>query len=210
MSYSYDSVNRPTKSYYTSNTQETYTYDSLGRLLSSNLKLTSGSLAKSYEYHNSANYSGKTTNQIKTENLGDRGYQYTYDRVGNITAIKEKTTAGGGFNEKVSYTYDNLNQLTRENNTDLNKSLEYTYDGNGNISSVKEYAYTTGTLPQTPTKTITYTYDSLWKDKLVNYNGQSITYDSIGNPLTYRDGMTFSWFREKTGDGSMSYVPCPI
>ncbi len=93
MRYYYDSVNRPTKSYYTSNTQETYTYDALGRLLSSNLKLTSSSFAKSYEYHNSANYSGKTTNQIKTENLGDRGYQYTYDRVGNITAIKEKTTA---------------------------------------------------------------------------------------------------------------------
>lgn len=84
MSYSYDSVNRPTKSYYTSNTQATYTYDALGRLASSSLKLTSSSFAKSYEYHNSANYSGKTTNQIKTENLGDRGYQYTYDRVSRI------------------------------------------------------------------------------------------------------------------------------
>ena len=194
MSYSYDSVNRPTKSYYTSNTQETYTYDSLGRLSSSSLKLTSSTLSKSYVFHNSANYSGKTTNQIKTENLGDRGYQYTYDRVGNITAIKEKTTAAGNFNDKVSYTYDNLNQLTRENNIDLNKTLEYSYDGNGNITSVKEYAYTTGTISQSPTKTITYTYDGTWKDKLVNYNGQAITYDSIGNPLTYRDGMTFSWF----------------
>ena len=194
MSYSYDSVNRPTKSYYTSNTQETYTYDALGRLASSSLKLTSSSFAKSYEYHNSANYSGKTTNQIKTENLGDRGYQYTYDRVGNITAIKEKTTSNSGFNEKVSYTYDSLNQLKRENNKDLNKTIEYTYDNSGNITAVKEYAYTTSTISQSPTKTISYTYDSVWKDKLVNYNGQTITYDSIGNPLTYRNGMSFSWF----------------
>ena len=96
MNYYYDSVNRPTKSYYTSNTQETYTYDSLGRLSSSSLKLTSSTLSKSYVFHNSANYSGKTTNQIKTENLGDRGYQYTYDRVGNITAIKEKNQSGDG------------------------------------------------------------------------------------------------------------------
>ena len=161
MSYSYDSVNRPTKSYYTSNTQETYTYDTLGRLASSSLKLTSSTFAKSYEYHSSANYSGKTTNQIKTENLGDRGYQYTYDRVGNITAIKEKATANGNFNAKVSYTYDSLNQLTRENNIDLNKTLEYSYDNSGNITAVKEYAYKTGDLPQMPTKTITYTYDSV-------------------------------------------------
>ena len=195
MRYYYDSVNRPTKSYYTSNTQETYTYDALGRLSASSLKLTSGSLAKSYIYHNSANYSGKTTSQIKDELIGDRGYRYTYDRVGNITSIKEKTTAGGSFTDKVSYTYDNLNQLTRENNKDLNKTITYSYDGNGNITSVKEYTYTTGSVSSlTPTKTINYTYDGTWKDKLVNYNGQAITYDSIGNPLTYRGGMTFSWF----------------
>ncbi len=114
--------------------------------------------------------------------------------MGNITAIKEKATANGNFNAKVSYTYDSLNQLKRENNKDLNKTLEYTYDNSGNITAVKEYAYNTGDLPQTPTKTITYTYDSVWKDKLVNYNGQTITYDSIGNPLTYRNGMSFSWF----------------
>ena len=32
-----------------------------------------------------------------------------------------------------------------------------------------------------------------WKDKLTSYNGQTITYDSIGNPLSYRDGMSFTW-----------------
>ena len=39
-----------------------------------------------------------------------------------------------------------------------------------------------------------HTYgDNNWKDKLTSYNGQSITYDAIGNPLSYRDGMTMEW-----------------
>ncbi|MBS4917877.1 MAG: RHS repeat-associated core domain-containing protein, partial [Clostridiales bacterium] len=31
------------------------------------------------------------------------------------------------------------------------------------------------------------------KDKLTSFNGQTITYDEIGNPITYRDGMAFTW-----------------
>jgi hypothetical protein len=31
-----------------------------------------------------------------------------------------------------------------------------------------------------------------WKDKLTAYNGKSITYDAIGNPLTY-DSYTYTW-----------------
>jgi RHS repeat-associated protein len=38
-----------------------------------------------------------------------------------------------------------------------------------------------------------YAYDTTWKDKLISYGGQTITYDAIGNPLTYRNGMTFTW-----------------
>ena len=52
-------------------------------------------------------------------------------------------------------------------------------------------AYTTGELG-TPTDTVSYTYDSAWKDKLTSYDGQTITYDEIGNPLSYR-GYTLTW-----------------
>ena len=49
-----------------------------------------------------------------------------------------------------------------------------------------EYSYTVGeglrALPQT-TKTWEYN-DSTWSDLLTNFNGESITYDEIGNPLT--------------------------
>ena len=37
------------------------------------------------------------------------------------------------------------------------------------------------------------TYDYNWKDLLTSYDGSVITYDEIGNPLTYRDSMTMSW-----------------
>jgi len=67
----------------------------------------------------------------------------------------------------------------------------YAYDIGGNITAKTEYAYTTGT-PSNPTKTYTYAYDSTWKDKLASYDGKSVTYDAIGNPLTY-DGWTYTW-----------------
>ena len=39
-----------------------------------------------------------------------------------------------------------------------------------------------------------YTYgNSEWKDLLTAYNGETITYDNIGNPLTYRNGLNFTW-----------------
>lgn len=38
----------------------------------------------------------------------------------------------------------------------------------------------------------TYSYDGAWKDLLVNYNGEEITYDAIGNPLDYR-GYEMVW-----------------
>ncbi len=34
---------------------------------------------------------------------------------------------------------------------------------------------------------------SIWKDLLTTYNGNTITYDAIGNPLKYYTGATFTW-----------------
>ena len=52
--------------------------------------------------------------------------------------------------------------------------------------------YTTGAVG-TALETIPYVYgDSNWKDKLTSYNGQTITYDAIGNPTN--DGTwTYTW-----------------
>lgn len=93
---------------------------------------------------------------------------------------------------KATYHYDELNQLIREDNVELNKTITYTYDQGGNITAKTEYPYTTGELG-TGTSTINYSYTNTnWKDQLTSYNGQAITYDAIGNPLTY-NGNTYTW-----------------
>ena len=46
----------------------------------------------------------------------------------------------------ITYQYDELNQLIRENNGVLNETILYTYDAGGNMTSRKTYDYTEGTL----------------------------------------------------------------
>ena len=125
-------------------------------------------------------------------------FDYTYDALGNILTVKENGEL------KISYAYDELNQLVREDNSYLGRTVTYAYDLAGNILEKKEYAgaqHGVETLGE-PTSTITYSYPATgWKDRLVGYNGQSITYDQIGNPLQYRNGMAFTWAngRQLTG-----------
>ena len=109
-----------------------------------------------------------------------------YDANGNIIQYGD-----------VTYEYDKLGRLIRENNphTDIDKTTTWCYDVGGNIVSRTEYDYTTGDLAEvTPTNTYTYTYDNSWKDQLTSFNGQSITYDQAGNPTIYRD-KALTWTR---------------
>jgi len=106
-----------------------------------------------------------------------------------------------------AHTYDALGQLIRvddENDTTSGTNgttWTYEYDRGGNILNKKRYDYTTETLG-TVLETMTYTYDTVWKDKLINYNGTSIEYDAIGNPVKAGtktgdvwgpDTWTFTW-----------------
>ena len=132
-----------------------------------------------------AGANGSKTAMLQSyKNGSEDAYTYAYDDNSNVTSITKGSASA-------SYTYDSLNQLTRVNDGFTNKTTTYTYDNAGNILERKEYAYTTGELG-TPTDTVSYTYDSAWKDKLVSYDGQTITYDEIGNPLSYR-GYTLTW-----------------
>ena len=58
------------------------------------------------------------------------------------------------------------------------------YDAGGNI--------TTRTKNGSPLHTYGYASTG-WKDLLTSFDGTSITYDVIGNPNNWRDGMTFTW-----------------
>lgn len=89
---------------------------------------------------------------------------------------------------------------------------EYIYDDRGNILTEKEYAVTVDengekvyTLIEANTDT--YVYDETWKDKLISYNGQTITYDAVGNPTNYM-GNTLTWTmgRQLASFGGISYT----
>ncbi len=114
---------------------------------------------------------------------------YTYDDNNNIIEISDGT-------QTTTYEYDSLNQLTRANDPFENKTYLYSYDNRGNILSKEEYDYTTeeDLSAYTPVNVDNYTYssDEEWKDKLLTFDGNPITYDESGNPLTY-NGYTYTW-----------------
>ena len=151
----------------------TYTYDSLlrrtERIINTNTKFVT-----SYAYEDLDG--NATTTRIKSITNGTNALSYDYDSLGNITAVYKN----GSIYE--SYEYDALSQLVKV--TRGNDEFVYTYDNGGNIQSVKK----NGEVIKS------YAYgDSEWKDLLTQYNGEAITYDEIGNPLTYRNGYAFTW-----------------
>jgi RHS repeat-associated protein len=137
-------------------------------------------------------YSNSTTGFVSalTHTVGGTSttYNYTYDNVGNIETVKK------GSNILVKYTYDGLNRLTQEDNYEFGKRYTYTYDHGGNITAKKVYALSSTGAVIGDATTYSYTYDSTWKDKLRSFNGQTISYDGLGNPTTYRDN-TLTWTR---------------
>ena len=169
-----------------------YTYDGLGRVEKRTVKLDGGK-----EYHTTYTYvagngRGKTTPLVESVTNGTQTLYYTYDGLGNITHIHEKSSDAAAKTEKVRYTYDELSQLVREDNRWLDKTIVYTYDAGGNLTSKEEYAYTTGSVG-TAENSKSYAYRATgWKDQMTAYDGQSITYDTMGNPLSYR-GMQMTW-----------------
>ena len=128
--------------------------------------------------------SGLTYRDSSNQTL--RQFSYTYDELGNITSV---TDSNGETTADYTYDGDNheLNQLTSESLQNGNITYDYTYDTYGNILTVTSNHNGTGT-------TNTYSYDdSAWLDLLTSYNGNTITYDNIGNPLSYYDGTSMTW-----------------
>jgi len=173
--FAYDGMNRVTG---TSHTMKS---------TSSNVKFNTG-----FSYNQ---YGSNETSQVgqisyeKSNNGSITPYgslSYTYDANSNIATISENGVL------KVAYSYDGLDQLLREDNVWLNATIVYNYDVGGNILRKDEYAYTIGALGVVR-NSVSYVYnDANWKDKLTSFDGKAITYDQIGNPLTY-DGFTYTW-----------------
>ena len=147
---------------------------------------------KQYSYYHGSE-SNATTNMVggisyKLSSDKVLGYSYNYNDTGNVENVYEN-------GKKVAvYTYDELNQLVWYADTRTGRYIRIVYDNYGNIQRMESYSLGTNWAPVKLLETRTYSYgDTNWKDKLTEFDGDSITYDKNGNPLTYRDGMSFEW-----------------
>ena len=186
--FSYDNDNRTT-GFSIGAIDKTWAYDSYGRISSilckhqDNTRVTT---TPAYVNPDASHASAQVASWRNQALNYDKTYSYTYDDLGNILSISDGASS-------VSYAYDALGQLTRENNQAAGKTWVFSYDAGGNILSRVEYAYTTGELGE-PLNTLAYGYDDTlgWKDLLTSYAGQARSYDTIGN-LTSDGTWTYTW-----------------
>ena len=174
----------------------TPSYDALERVYTSSAVMETSSYTListtscDYTVGNDSNESFQVSQYTSQFGSNNTTYTYDYDNNGNITKIRLSTGS------EYRYIYDDIGQLIREDNSALNRTYVYTYDNAGNILSKKTYALTAeGATPSTLYSTYSYSYTDSWGDLLTSYRGVNITYDEIGNPLSYYNGnsYTFTW-----------------
>lgn len=145
-------------------------YDGLRRLST----VTGGPFNRSYTYRDiSSTATTMQVSQLSYPNLGSGvSFGYTYDNLGNISSY----TAPG--KSAVTYTYDNQGQLLSASG---DTNYTYTYDTVGNILTANGHTYTYG--------------NANWEDLLTAFDGETITYDASGNPISYYNGTrwAFTW-----------------
>lgn len=188
--YAYNIENQPTQLRFgTDNRKLTYTYDPIGRLYN-RVAVGAANYTTQYAYFGpDPEDTILTTPLVTSITQNGQNFSYTYDNVGNIASETRNGLT-------TTYVYDNLGQLTRVNDPHANKSTMYLYDRGGNLTGYLSAPYTLAPSIDGATEMVFYSYDDAnWKDKVTAIGGKAITYDAIGNPLTY-DGWTFTW---KTG-----------
>ena len=170
-----------------------YKYDYLGRP-TEHIINTANNIHTYYTYHDAPSYGANyTTNLVKTEGNAQGTYSYTYDSSNNLKTVSRKLPGETAYTLLEEYSYYDLGQLKVVNYLQSNERHFYTYDEGGNIQTEKIYDITDYDNPVLE-NTITYTYgDNTWGDLLTNYNGSTIEYDNIGNPTTYRNGISLTW-----------------
>jgi len=196
--YTYNGDELPAKSSHPDSSTTQWTYDSLRRNTKTVFTPKTG-VTDSKKLYTTLGYAsalqtidGKqkttTTGLVSTysNRFGSNGtvlsrYDYVYDTWGNITDITSQDTRG---TRSRSYTYNAYGEVTGAEETygdGTSVSYTYQYDAGGNLVT-----------EQAGEVTHSYVYDSQWKDQLVSYDGQTITYDAAGHPLEYL-GSTMSW-----------------
>jgi RHS repeat-associated protein len=196
-----------------------YNYDSSVLQRLSNIVLTYGSTTL-----NSITYAFFEGSEVTNGNISSRVKSIT-QVYGSGTYVETLEYNEQGFIKKITnqsaqiheFIYDSKDQLIRENNQISNKTYTYSYDNYGNITSQMSYAFTTSqSLPQ-PSFIESYTYDSVWKDKLYQYRyyigttlnyTQTYAYDNAGNVISISDsrGSAYSIDFEWEGRNLTNYT----
>ncbi len=181
------------------------TFDELNRTEAR--KYTFGSNKSVFETMDYNRVGNRTDGKVMSHSFGGSyEFNYEYDQNGNITRISDDS--GNLRNE---YTYDELGRLTSEINIPngsqsskavVGEKIEYLYSKDGNIYQRNFYkvqalqgkAY----VDAKANRSDSFGYSNTeWSDQLssarINGKGFNFTYDKIGNPLSYRDGMVMSW-----------------
>ena len=163
----------------------TPTFDGLGRQSSRVLKNGSGAQVEKEAYTFTAGAGGAnaTTTLIDSVTYYGAGttgtqYSYEYDKSGNLTKIKKGTAT------LHTYTYDSLGQLTSWYDAATDKTVRYGYYKGGNLKNIYDGE---------DTVSFVYNNGDGIADRLMVYDGQLLSYDDIGNPLNFRDGISMTW-----------------
>ncbi len=170
---------------------------------------TSTIYSTSYSFDNGDGTTSADSGRIASITNGGETLSYTYDARNYIIRIEKDSS---NYSE---YRYDELGELIRENYHwgAASYTMLYSYDVGGNITEKNEYAFVSGDgQVGTPVDTVVYTYDTTWQDKLASYDGTSITYDDIGNPLddgtweyTWTQGRNLQQITDGTTTASYKY-----
>ena len=118
---------------------------------------------------------------------------YKYDEEGKIASISDD-------NEILySYEYDAHGRLIIQKDCINKECHEYIYNNTGNVYADWKYPLDENNKIINSEGTVKYyEYDNTqWEDQLTAYNGEKITYDTVGNPIEYVNEMKFTWGRGK-------------
>ena len=155
--------------------------DKFGRIVFDEIQTERGFISREFSYcagkiskkhiENKRIKSAPTTNLVKQITFCDgRIICYDYDGEDRISKIIDSVEG------VIEYTYDTLGQLLTETHNGVLVNF-MTYDNYGNILTKNG---------------ISYSYDEVWKDKLVSFDNNIISYDEQGNPINYL-GHILTW-----------------
>ena len=175
-----------------------YSYDSFKR--PSTTTVTDGSFTSTTTYGYKTT-GGVTTGEVSnyTVQIGSttKNYTYTYDSRGNIKTIR----LNGAL--QCEYFYDDLGQLYLCIDYASKEEYYWEYDYAGNITYFD-------VIGQEDGDRYYWYYNEYIGDKLVSFDGESITYDEYGRTTYYR-GKTISYYEydfnriQSIGNASFTY-----